>query len=167
MKSLWIAVVWMLITGCQARETLEPPMISAVPAQVHLGQWALEDGAYRFDIQLRNVGEEHLKIDRNRVRIKGDHRCAFRYKGPDIDEVVRNQAAFVRIWYKPPERGFDQVALQVASNSEKNATLRIPICAEGVYEAELSDAGVGDEPRECTLPPSDQPDCPEQPAPEE
>jgi len=162
MKSLWVALVWMLVTGCQAGEGLDPPMISAVPAQVQLGQWAIEDDAYRFDIQLRNVGEERLKI--NRIQIKGDHRCAFnKYKGPDIDEVVRNQAAFVRIWYTPPDRGFDQVALQITSNSEKKGTLRVPICAEAVHEAEITDAGLGDDPRECTLPPSDQPDCPTQP----
>ncbi len=155
---LWFALVWILVIGCDAAEGLDPPQIKVVRKQIHLGQWAVgSEEPYRFDIQLRNTGQERLVI--KNARIRADQNCAFDIEGPDVKEVVRNQAAFVRVWYDPQARGFDQVLLQVNSNSEKNGTLEVPICAEAVLPEEMSDAGVDDDPEVCTRPPRDQPGC--------
>ncbi|MCP4606107.1 MAG: hypothetical protein GY847_37280 [Proteobacteria bacterium] len=109
---------------------------------------------YEFHLQIYNVGDEVLKIDS--VKLRGDQYCALTFEGPDRMELKKNEASFIRFWYKPQVAADDQIALTIVSNAENYPTLIVPICGRGVLP-ETEDPG---QKPVCNIPPSDQLDCP-------
>jgi hypothetical protein len=159
MKKIWCVAAWMVLVGCQEDDVLEPPMIEAVPASINLGTWPIgAEQPVQFDVQIRNIGEQRLELEG--AMLRHDQNCSFQFMGPDLDKVIRKQAAFIRVWYTPQVRGADRVALHVKSNSVENEILEIPICARGELPEEMTDGGVGGASSGgCEAPPKDQPDC--------
>jgi hypothetical protein len=182
MKRSFLLTAAILIVHCSENTTLTPPQITVDLSPVRVGGWTIEEEADPkvFDLHIRNIGEETLKI--TSAKIRHDQNCAFSWEGPDKKELGENQSAFVRITYKPKVRGEDKVTLVVNSNSEKHPKFIIPICARGLHPSELPEPedtegdtggdseGAGGanadtdsgEVAMCEAPPDDQPDCSEE-----
>ena len=90
-----------VIAGVACDDDLLPPEIWIDISPVYVGKWSTAEdaGPNDFDLQLTNRGEDTLKIEQ--LLIKGDENCAFKFKGPDINELNENESAFIRGWYQP------------------------------------------------------------------
>ncbi len=141
----------LLAAGC-AEEA--PPKIAVSLAPVNLGVHVVapDMGAYSFNLQVINMGEETLVIDS--TKIVGDTNCAFTFEGPDVDELELDQSAFLLIHYDPVVAGEDQTAIEIVSNAKNAKTLEVPMCATAVNEGDPAPPVP-----ECEIPPADQADC--------
>ena len=152
MKRVVLALLIVICAGCD--DELDPPEIWIDISPVNLGihTTAADAGAYHFDLQLINRGEEQLIIQS--VDYRGDQNCAFTFEGPDMFEMGENESSFIRGWYEPVVAGDDQIAMDVISNAHNYPTLVVPICGRAVPPG-TEDATMP----ECQVPPADQPDC--------
>ncbi len=156
MKRLLTVVLFALLAaaGCEEGEVLPPTiMIDVSPVNVGV-RWVSEDvNPIHFDLQLYNTGDETLVFDA--VEFRGDTNCAFTFEGPDVDELIGQESAFIRGWYDPTVIGTDQIAMEVLSNATNYPEMVVPICGRGVEEGTVLVR-----PAVCELPPDDQLDCP-------
>ena len=160
----WLSVC-IVFVACNVDEKLTPPEIGIDVSPVWVGVRSIAEDAPEkpFDLQIRNLGEQTLKIEK--VSVKGDQHCAFNWIGPDQDEIGADGSAFIRMTYKPTVRDNDSVSLIIESNAENFDRFIVPICGRGALQEEIDqmaevDGGVGGEDGPlCSAPPSDQPDC--------
>lgn len=153
--------------ACNSDEKTAPPEIDIDVSPVWVGVRSIAEEAQekQFDLQIRNIGEQTLKI--GKIVIKGDQHCAFRWMGPDEKELGPDGSAFIRMWYKPTVRADDSISLEISSNAVNFDPLVVPICGRGALQEEIDqmadvDGGVADEEApSCSAPPSDQPNCDE------
>ena len=142
-----------LLPACQGEESTPPEIVVDVNP-VYVGIRSITaDEPIGFDLQIYNRGSETLKL--NMLEVRGDQNCAFTFQGPDIEQLVKDQSAFVRGWYKPTVVAVDQIALYIRSNAPRSPLI-VPVCGRGVLDG-TTDAV---EPPKCVIPPDSQPDCP-------
>lgn len=147
MRIITVALLLLACIACE--EGFREPNITINRSPVWVGIHAI-GSSYHVDLQIENTGEKILKVER--LEVKGDQRCAFEFKGPDIRELGEGEAGFIRATYKPQIEGYDNVALHVISNAEELPDFVVPVCGYGG-----SDPG-GALPM-CSAPPPEQPDC--------
>jgi hypothetical protein len=165
----WVLMVLGCVSFLMAceQQTITPAQIGVDISPVYVGMRSTNPsiGPIHFDLQVYNTGDQVLTI--SSVTARGDQHCAFIFEGtadcadpcrtpsPDRVTLGKNEAAFIRGYYQPTVAADDFIALDVASNSQRDSTLIIPICGRGVAPG-TTDAG---DPPTCINPPSTQANC--------
>ena len=95
----FVMVVGLLFAlSCDDQELL-PVEIGIQRSPINVG--AVEVGKeLDFNVHVYNKGDQLLEI--TDMFVRGDSRCVFRFKGPDIPLLGPGDSAFVRGWYRPP-----------------------------------------------------------------
>ena len=148
-----ISIVLLILFGLACEEEYSPPSIYTQLSPLFLDDHSIGE-VYDFDILITNRGDEVLKIER--IEVKGDETCAFKFEGPDINELGKDQYGFIRGFYQPQVQGYHQIALHVISNAEDYPDFIIPVCAIAIPAG--SSPPTETLPK-CSAPPETQPDC--------
>ena len=124
----------LMLLAC-AEPQAEGPRLSLDIDPVPLGVHLIEPvgSPYHFDLQITNLGDEPL--DLQPASIRGDARCHLEITGPDLEQVVPGESAFLRGWYEPLRAGEDQMALRLPSSDPTQPDLEVAVCALAISEA--------------------------------